>query len=121
MPEYEFNKEQSKVIKAVATKCVVEAILIMLIGIFGIIGPLIILSTISTGMAIAMIIQSILFVAIGAAFYPPYTSLKKVAETEGSDITDLMKGIRKLSTLFKLLIFFILGSIICDVIMIVLS
>ena len=123
MTKYEFTKEQSKDIKGFATKCLIESILIALIGVFGIIGPAILLSAglLDLGLGTVMIIQNCLFVGIGAAFYSPYDNLRKVADTEGSDIPELMKGMRKLNTLFACLMYFVIASITCDIIMIILS
>ena len=123
MPEYEFSEKDAEVVKRFATKCLIEAILIAVIGILGIIGPSILLGAglLTGGMALVMIIQNILFVVIGAAFYPPYENLRNVAITQGSDIPELMKGMRKLNKLFVYLIYFVLASMTCDIIMIVLS
>ena len=123
MSKYEFSKEDSEVVKRFATKCIIEAHLIALIGIFGIIGPAILLSAgqLDLGLGIVMIIQNILFVVISVAFFPPYAHLRNVAITEGSDIPELMKGMRKLNRLFVFLIYFVIGSAVCDIFMIVLS
>ena len=123
MTEYEFNEEQNKIIKGVATRCIVQAILLALGGVFGIIGTAFLtnFSAISPALSIVLFIQSSLFIAMGIAFYPPSANFKRVATTEGSDLTEVMKGLKKLNWGFKLLITLILGSIGCDIIIILLS
>ncbi len=117
MPGYEFNKDQNKIINATAIRCITEGTLIIAMGIVKII---IGINMISQVAMIATIAQGILFIAMGLVFFPPYINLRKVAVTEGSDIPELMKGMRKLSMLFLLISLFVVGSIVCDLLIILL-
>ena len=115
MPEYEFNKDESKIINATAIRCLTEGTLIIAMGIVKLIIALNFISILGT---IAAIVQAILFIGMGAFFFPPYLNFRKVAVTEGSDISELMKGMKTLSILFLLISLIVVGSIICDIIMI---
>ena len=115
MPGYEFNKDQSKIINATAIRCVTEGSLIIAMGVVKIV---IAFNLILPSAMIAALAQAILFIAMGALFFPPYLNFRKVAVTEGSDISELMKGMKKLSMLFLLISLIVVGSIVCDLIMI---
>jgi hypothetical protein len=118
LPGYEFNKEESKIINATAIRCLTEGTLIVMMGIVKIVIGISLVSPIPIA---ASIVQAIIFIAMGLVFFPPFISLRKVAVTEGSDIPELMKGMRKLSMLFLFLVVFVVGSILCDLILILLA
>ena len=123
MSGYEFNEAQSKIIKGVATRCILQSIFLVVIGLIAVIEAVLmtIQNKLSPTLMIIFVIQGILFIGMGVAFYPPSANFKRVATTKGSDIKELMEGLRKLNFGFKLLIIIILGSIAIDFLVILVS
>ena len=121
MGKYEFTEPQNKIIRNVAWRCIVQSILLMLIGVAGYIGTWYILGTLTPLVLMVKIIQGTMFILMGIVFFPPSLNFLKVTTTKGSDIQLLMNGLSRLKLGIMLIVIFILGSIVCDVLLILIS
>jgi hypothetical protein len=95
----------------------------MLIGVAGLIGTYWTLITLGLGLLamIVMIVQGILFIGMGLVFFPPSLNFRKVTTTKGNDIALMVSGLRRLKLGIMLIVIFILGSIVCDVLLILIG
>ncbi|MFW9998029.1 MAG: hypothetical protein ACFFD4_38660 [Candidatus Odinarchaeota archaeon] len=70
---------------------------------------------------IVLVIQASMFIMMGVVFFRPADNLRKIAKTEGKDITELMKALKDLSLGFLVLFLLVLVMIAMDVAYILLS
>ena len=118
MSEYEFTKEQEVIINKVALRCVIQCIALSLIGIVGIVEDFVIFNLDSSRSLAWMSItvaQSILFIPMGLGLIFPYLYYKKITTTVGTDISHLMKALKRMTFGFQIVVLCILGSVICDI------
>ena len=97
MAEYEFNSTQNQVIEQVAKKMRFVGIILIILGIFYMLGGLF---TLPKG--IANIIAAIIYIIIGYWTTKASTSFQLIVNTEGNDITNLMEALGELKKLYKL-------------------
>ncbi len=121
MGKYEFTELQNKIIRNVAWRCIVQSILLMLIGVAGYFGTWYILGTLTPLVLVVKIIQGSLFIGMGLVFFPPSLNFLKVTTTKGNDIALMVNGLRRLKLGIILIVIFVLGSIVCDVLLILIS
>lgn len=119
MTQYEFTPEQNKVIGHVALRCVVNAVLLALLGVVGLIGSLIALGDNVALISIVGILYGVVFIAMGVMFFRPADNFRRVTTTEGSDITEIMTGLSELRGGFRLVSIMIIALLVLDVITIV--
>ncbi len=121
MSEYEFDKNQEQVIKNVATRCIVQAVLLAIGGIMGVLTELILLANKQFMIAIALMAQAALQIVMGILFFRPADNFRRIAGTQGRDISELMIGLNDLSVGFKIIVFLVLGSVVLDLVIILLT
>ncbi len=121
MSEYEFDENQEKAIKNVATRCIVQAVLLALGGIMGILTELVLLANRELILAIVLMAQASLQIFMGIFFFRPADNFRRIASTEGRDISELMIGLNDLGVGVKIIVFLVLGSVVFDIIIILLS
>jgi hypothetical protein len=119
MTQYEFTPEQNKVIGHVALRCMVNAVLLALLGVVGLIGALISLGDNVVLISIVGILYGVVFITMGVMFFRPADNFRRVTTTEGSDITEIMTGLNELRGGFRLVSILILALLVLDVITIV--
>ncbi len=110
---YEFDTEDSLVIKAVGLKALAIAVLMSLGGllkaIFTVIDDrddLIVLSF--------RLVQAVIQIGAGWIFLRPSDNLRRIHDTEGNDIAELMTGIEEMSMGFLIAIFLVVLSLVMD-------
>lgn len=122
MAKYEFTEAQNKIIRNVAWRCIVQSILLIFIGVAGAVGTYFALPTIVHPLVLPFkIVQAIMFFGMGLVFFPPSLNFLRVTTTEGNDIEIMVNGLRRLKLGVILIVIFVLGSIICDVFLILIS
>lgn len=119
MTQYEFTPEQNKVIGHVALRCVVNAVLLALIGVVGLIGALITLGDNVVLISIVGILYGVVFITMGVMFFRPADNFRRVITTEGNDISEVMTGLNELRGGFRLVSIMIIALLVLDVITIV--
>ena len=110
LSEYEFDKNQEQVIKNVATRCIIQAVLIILGSITGFLPDIIYLAHRQSEFTVILLVQAVLQIIIGILFLRPVNNFRRIASTEGSDISELMIGLKDLSISFMIIVFLILGN-----------
>ena len=119
MTQYEFTPEQNKVIGHVALRCVVNAVLLALLGVVGLVGALISLGDNVALISIVGILYGVVFITMGVMFFRPADNFRRVTTTEGSDITEIMTGLNELRGGFRLVSILIIALLVLDVITII--
>ncbi|MCB1144348.1 MAG: hypothetical protein KDK54_18995 [Leptospiraceae bacterium] len=109
-PEYEFTTEQNHSLRVLTDRMRYLSYIEMAIG------AIYIFIFLSTFSQIAKLIEGLVLVTSGYLTNAASTFFVNIIETEGSDITNLMKGMEQLKKLFSLklylyLVGFILGVI----------
>ncbi|MHA2253114.1 MAG: hypothetical protein ACXAD7_22315 [Candidatus Kariarchaeaceae archaeon] len=112
--EYEIPTKIANDIKLTATTFVIQAILFALIGI---VSALTALSSDATSEAFLGLLQAILFIVMGVIFFQPADNFRRIATTEGRDITELMTGFRELNFGLMIVIGSFFGLVIINVIL----
>lgn len=115
---YEFNAEDSIIIKNVATRAVVQALLLGFGGFIALLVEVINADDNSTGIVVWLSIQAILQIGIGILFFRPSDNFRRVAITEGKDVEELMTGLKELSWGFKMIAIIVIVSFAIDIILI---
>jgi hypothetical protein len=121
MAEYEFTEEQNVVINGVNMRLIVQAILIAIVGALQLTTSIILFGDKSATFSILLIVQSIFIIMAGLVFIRPTSHLRMVTTTEGTDITEMMKGMKKLSFAVGSVVVLILLAVCCDVLLNVLT
>lgn len=121
MAEYEFDANQEKVIKNVATRFIVIAVLLALGGIMGVLTELILLVNQQKEFAILLMAQASLQIIMGIFFFRPSDNFRRIVSTEGRDISELMIGLNDLTMGIKIIVLLVLGSVAFDIVLILLS
>jgi hypothetical protein len=119
MTQYEFTSEQNKVIGHVALRCMINAVLLALLGVVGLIGALISLGDNVALISIVGILYGVVFITMGVMFFRPADNFRRVTTTEGSDITEIMTGLNELRGGFRLVSIMIIALLVLDVITII--
>lgn len=114
MSEYEFTEEQNKSIKGVAIRCLTQGSLLFLIGLFMILGIIKDFNDGQITLTVVYVIQGVCFMLMALAFFAPSTHLLLVVREMGTDITQMMLAMEKLSWGFLILVFLILTVVVCD-------
>ena len=103
MSQYEFTPEQNSVIRAVALRCVVQAVLFAILGAITIVIWFATKSGLSGYMSFVSIFAALLLIAMSIVFYRPADNLRRITTTSGNDITELMTAMKEFNMGFNLL------------------
>ncbi len=114
---YEFSADHNKTMISVSTLALVLASLFIIGGIAGFIDALVDVRGDKLGTyAIVQLIQGILQFGIGVLIIPAVLSFRNVATTEGSDIKNLMEGLKKMGKTFYLLALMLMITIVLGIV-----
>jgi len=119
MAQYEFTPEQNKVIGHVALRCIVNAVLLALLGLVGLVTAIMSFGEAVPLLSIVGLLYGIVFITVGVTFFRPADNFRRVTTTQGNDITEVMTGLKELRGGFKLVSILIIVCLILDVITIV--
>jgi len=118
---YEFSHQDAQLIDRVGNRLMIQGIILSLAGLAGIIYSIIHYSSSDKLTIIVYAIQSIVEILIGASLLFAPSFFTRVAETEGSDIKELMGGIGQLNRAFMIVWISLSVNLILDVILILTS
>ena len=121
MAEYEFTEDQNVIINGFSYRLIAQSLLFGVIGTIQFVAALLLIEQNSLSTSVLLILQAIFLFLIAPVFIRPSANLKLVTTTEGSDITEMMKGLKKLSFGFMMIIVLVVLAIVCDILMAVLS
>jgi len=99
--EYEFNQKQNELLQDLAKKMNFVAILAIVGGILGILAGVIVLFTASAN-AFGTLIQGIFLLLIGIWTRNAAIAFKRVVNTTGRDVENLMAALKELRKLYTL-------------------
>lgn len=119
---YEFSKQDGTLIKSVGFRLTTQGVVLIIAGLAGIIYAAVNFSSAEDTVSILIYtIQSAveIFIGIGLLLSPRF--FKKVAETQGKDIQELMEGLGNLNTAFIIVWTTLTLNLLLDVILIILS
>ncbi len=115
MSQYEFTREQNKIISNVALRCIVNAIAMSLLGVVNLIGAITTWGNVATFLSIVGLLYGVLFTVVGVAFFRPSDNFRRVTTTQGNDIAEIMTGLKELRTGFKVTSILIIVILVLDV------
>ncbi len=115
---YEFSREEERVINNFAVKTAIIGILFGVLSVFLLISVLLD-SDISTTDRIFRSILAGLQIPIAVLLIYPGLNFRNVMRTEGSDIQELMTGIRKLKLSLWVLLYIIVGLLVISTYLII--
>ena len=121
MAEYEFSEDQNVIINGFSLRLITQSVLFGLMGIVQFVSAVVTFDQHTTFVSVLLVLQGIFLFLVGPIFIRPSTNLKTVTTTEGSDITAMMGGIKKLKFGFLMVIVLASLVIVCDVIITVMS
>ncbi len=96
MAEYEFTEEQNRVISALAKWLWWLAIVVFLGGVATVIQWFLDLSAILSLTSILLLANGLMYIVLAVTAYLPVDNLKRIVQTEGSDIKELMTAFNEL-------------------------
>ena len=121
MAEYEFTEDQNVIINGFSLRLITQSVLFGLFGITQIILAVLTFNQHIAFVAILLLLQGIFLFLVGPIFVRPSANLRMVTTTEGSDITEMMRGIKKLRFGFFMAVVLAAAIIVCDVIITIMS
>ena len=111
---YEFKEEENKIFRKLSRQIILNAFLFMLGGLFFYILAIVKIGANQITPAISFFLDGILQFAIGISIIRSYDNFNNITKTEGSDIRELLQGIRDLDVSFKLTAFIVVLVIIVE-------
>lgn len=115
MSEYELNQAESKIMEKVALRGRIQAGLLTIVGLVGLIAAFTMIGKGSTLGIVLGLLYSVLFIVMGVVFLRPTDNFLKVARTTGSDLSEIMQGLRELSQGFKIMCILLIPCILMDI------
>lgn len=96
--EYEFSSSQNELIKNLADKMRVVAYFLIVVGVLGALSGLL---SLRTG-GVSSIINAVVYISIGVWTNSASSAFRRIVETSGSDIENLMGALGELRKLYTL-------------------
>jgi len=119
MSEYELNKEESNLMEKIAMRGRIQAVLLTIVGLIGLVGAFTMVGKSSSFAIILGLLYSVIFIVMGIVFLRPTDNFLKVARTTGSDMSEIMKGLRELSRGFMILCLLLIPCIVMDILIVI--
>ena len=113
-PTYEFNEQENKIFSKLSRQIIINSFLWMLGGLLFYVLAFVNLSNGDVTPAISFFLDGILQFAIGLSIIRSYDNFNNITNTEGSDIHELIQGLRDLDVSFKLTAFLVVCVIIME-------
>ena len=113
-PKYEFNEEENKIFRSLSRQIIFNAFFWMLGGLLFYILAFVSIANADITPAVSFFLDGILQFAIGLSIIRSYDNFNNITNTEGSDIHELIQGLRDLDVSFKLTAFLVFCVIIVE-------
>ena len=113
-PKYEFNEEENKIFRSLSRQIIFNAFFWMLGGLLFYILAFVNIANADITPAVSFFLDGILQFAIGLSIIRSYDNFNNITNTEGSDIHELIQGLRDLDVSFKLTAFLVFCVIIVE-------
>ena len=111
---YEFTADENKVFSKLSRQIIFNSFLWMLGGILFYILAFVNISQAQVTPGISFLLDGILQFAIGLSIIRSYDNFNNITKTEGSDIKELLQGLRDLDVSFRLTAFLVVCVIIIE-------
>ena len=113
-PKYEFNEQENKIFRSLSRQIIFNAFFWMLGGLLFYILAFVNIANADITPAVSFFLDGILQFAIGLSIIRSYDNFNNITNTEGSDIHELIQGLRDLDVSFKLTAFLVICVIIVE-------
>jgi hypothetical protein len=111
---YEFNEQENKVFRKLSRHILINAFLFMLGGLLFYVLALVNIANAEITPAVSFFFDGILQFAIGLSIIRSYDNFNNIISTEGSDIPELIQGLKDLDFSFRLTSFFVVLIIVIE-------
>ena len=113
-PTYEFNEQENKAFRKLSRQIFINSFLWMIGGLLFYVLAFVNIFNDEITAAISFFLDGILQFIIGLSIIRSYDNFNNITKTEGSDIHELIQGLRDLDVSFKLTAFLVICVIIVE-------
>lgn len=115
MNQYEFSEIHNKRFTSLARKLRLFAIFFILIGLIVLLAGIGIISTYLIGGITSMLV-GLTYIGQATVLLRPSDNLKRVANTEGADMTELMTAMKELNSGFRIVKYLVIVGIVASIV-----